>query len=222
MVISILIADEHPVVRRGIKNLLETESDFRVVGECGDGLQAVQLATKLNPDVLILDLMLPSLSGLDAVRIVRERAPETRIVVLSISSATEFIAEALKNGASGYLLKGCTEENIVRGIREVAAGQRFLSPMVSESAVEANLRQLENGPIDPHETLTPREREILHLSAEGNSNPQIAARLHLSPRTVENHRANLLRKLGLGNQSELVMHAVRHGLIAVAQPTLKK
>jgi two-component system, NarL family, response regulator NreC len=218
MTISIFLADDHPVVRRGMRALLEAQPDFSIVGEASDGLETVRLVERVKPEVLVLDLMMPGLSGLEALRIVRERTPETGVVVLSMYSNNAFIAEALKIGANGYVLKGCTEENLVRAVREVAAGRRFLSPPVTEIAIDAYIKQAKAEPFDPHETLTPREREVLQLVAEGKSSPEIATRLHISHRTVENHRANLMRKLGLQNQAELVLHALRHGLIPLEEP----
>jgi DNA-binding NarL/FixJ family response regulator len=215
MAVSIVLADDHPIVRRGLRSLLGTESDFSIVGEAGDGLETVRLVERLHPDVLVLDQMMPGLSGLDALRIIRQRSPRTRVVILSMYSNNAFIAEALKNGATSYVLKSCTEENLVRAVREAAGGRRFLSPQVSEAAIDAYIEQTRAGPFDPHETLTAREREVLQLLAEGNTNPQIANRLHISQRTVENHRANLMRKLGLQNYSEVIRYALRRGLIAL-------
>lgn len=213
--ISVILADDHPVVRRGLRTLLESEAGLCVVAEASDGLEAVRLVARLKPDVLVLDLMMPGLSGLEVLRIVRQRSPQTQVVVLSMSSNNAFIAESLKCGATSYLLKGCTEKELARAVRETAAGRRWLSPPVTQIAINAYIEQAKAGPFDPHETLTVREREVLQLAAEGKTSSEIAARLHISPRTVENHRSNLMRKLGLQNQSELVCHAVRHGLIAV-------
>ena len=215
MTTTIVLADDHPVVRRGMRSLLEAEKDFSILGEASDGLETVRLVERVKPAVVVLDLMMPGLNGLEALRILRERAPDTRVVVLSMYSNNAFIAEALKFGATGYVLKGCREENLVRAVREAAAGKRFLSPPVSEIAIDAFIEQAKEGPFDPHDTLTAREREVLQQAAEGKTSHEIADRLHISARTVENHRANLMRKLALQNQSELVLHAVRHGLIAL-------
>ena len=217
MTISIILADDHPVVRRGMQTLLEAEPDFSVIGEAGDGLESVRLVENLQPDVLILDLMMPGLSGLEALRIIRKRSPRTRVVVLSMHNNNAFVAESLKNGATGYVLKGSDEQNLVRAVREAAAGRRFLSPPVTERAIDAYIEQARAAPLDPHETLTAREREVLQLAAEGKTGAEIAARLHISQRTVENHRANLMRKLGLKNQSELVRYALRRGLISLEE-----
>jgi two-component system, NarL family, response regulator NreC len=217
MTISIVLADDHPVVRRGMQTLLEAEPDFAIIGEAGDGLESVRLVENLQPDVLILDLMMPGLSGLEALRIIRKRSPRTRVVVLSMHDTHAFVAEALMNGATGYVLKGSDELNLVRAVREAACGRRFLSPPVTERAIDAYIEQARAASLDPHDTLTAREREVLQLTAEGKTGPEIAARLHISQRTVENHRANLMRKLLLKNQSELVRYALRRGLISLDQ-----
>jgi two-component system response regulator NreC len=213
MTLSIVLADDHPVVRLGLRTLLQSEPGFAIVGEAGDGLETVRLVERLQPDVLVLDLMMPALNGLEALRIIRQRSPRTRVVVLSMHSNKAFVAEALKNGATGYVLKGGREEDLVRAMREAAAGRRFLSAPLTERAIEAYIEQTRAAELDPHETLTPREREVLQQAAEGKTSTEIAGRLHVSHRTVENHRANLMRKLGLQNQSELVRYALRRGLI---------
>jgi two-component system response regulator NreC len=217
MTISIVLADDHPVVRRGMRTLLESQADFSIMGEAGDGLETVRLVERLRPDVLVLDLMMPGLSGLEVLRIARQRSPQTRTVVLSMYSSNAFIAEALKNGSTGYVLKGCTEENLIRSVREAAAGRRFLSPQVSEIAIDAYIAQAQPGAFDPHETLTAREREVLQLAAEGKTCSEIAGRLHISQRTAENHRASLMRKLGLQNQTQLVRYALRRLLIPLEE-----
>ncbi|MBV8229697.1 MAG: response regulator transcription factor [Planctomycetaceae bacterium] len=200
-----------------MQTLLEAEPDFSVVSATGDGLETVRLVERLQPDVLILDLMMPGLSGLEALRIIRQRSPRTRVVVPSMYGNNAFVATALMNGASGYVLKGCEEENLVRAVREAVVGRRYLSPPITERAIDAYIEQVRVGQLDPHETLTAREREVLQLAAEGNTGAEIAARLHISQRTVENHRANVMRKLGLKNQSELVRYAVRRGLIPLEE-----
>jgi two-component system response regulator NreC len=215
MRISIVLADDHPVVRRGIQAVLETETEFSVVGEAGDGLETVRLVECLQPDVLVLDLMMPGLSGLEALRVVRQRSPRTRVVVLSMHSDAAFVVTALRDGATGYVLKGGAEKHLVHAVREAAAGKRYLSPPVTESAIDAYIVQAKSAALDPHETLTVREREVLQLAAEGRAGAEISSRLHISPRTVENHRANLMRKLGLKNQTDLVRYALRRGLISL-------
>jgi DNA-binding NarL/FixJ family response regulator len=217
MNLSIVLADDHPVVILGMRTLLECEPDLSIVGEAGDGLQTTRLVERLQPDVLVLDLMMPGLNGLEALRIVRQRSSRTRVVVLSMHSSNAFVAEALKSGATGYVLKGSSEEDLVRAVREVAAGRRFLSAPVTERAIEAYIEQSRAAELDPHEMLTPREREVLQLAAEGKTSSETASRLHVSHRTVENHRANVMRKLGLQNQSELIRYALRRGLIPLEE-----
>jgi two-component system response regulator NreC len=217
MTISILLADDHPVVRRGVRALLESETDFTVVGEASDGLETVRLVERVKPDVLLLDLMMPGLSGLEVLRIIRDRAAETRVVVLSMHSNKAFIAEALKLGAMGYVLKGSTEDDLIRAVRDAAAGKRFLCPPVTAIAIDAYIEQTKAGPFDPHETLTAREREVLQLTTEGKTSSEIAARLHISHRTVENHRTHLMQKLGLQNQMELVRYALQRGMLPLGE-----
>jgi two-component system response regulator NreC len=211
--ISVILADDHPIVRRGIQALLERERNFSIVGIANDGLETVRLTERLKPDVLVLDLMMPGLSGLEALRILRERSPRTRAVILSMHSSKAFIAQALQNGAMGYVLKHCPDECLVQAVKEAAAGRRFLSPPVTEIAIEAYIEQTRRDPRDPHETLTPRQREVLQLAAEGKTSAEIAAQLNISQRTVEKHRATLMQTLGLRNQTELIRHAIRHRLI---------
>jgi len=217
MAISVVLADDHAVVRLGMKALLEAERDFSIVGLAADGLETVRLAEQLKPSVVVLDLMMPGLSGLEAMRIIRESSPRTQVVIFSMHGSSAFIAQALQNGAAGYVLKGCREEDLVTAVREAAAGRRFLSPPVTEIAINAYIEQSKTGSFDPHDTLTPRQREVLQLAAEGKTNSEIATRLNISQRTVENHRAAVMQKLGLSNQADLIRHAIRHGVISADQ-----
>jgi two-component system response regulator NreC len=213
MALTIVLADDHPVVRRGLRAVLEPEPGFTIAGEARDGLEAVAAVERLRPDVLVLDLMMPGLSGLEVLRVVPQRSPRTRVVVLSMYSSSAFVAEALKHGALGYVLKDACEEDLARAVREVSAGRRFLSPAVNELAIDAYIEQARAGPFDPHETLTAREREVLQLTAEGKTASEIGELLHISPRTVDNHRGNLMRKLRLQNPIDLVRYAIRRGMI---------
>jgi two-component system response regulator NreC len=213
MSVSIVLADDHPLVRGGLRGVLEAEPGFRVVGETGDGLEAIRLVERLLPDVLVLDLMMPGLGGLDVLPIVRQRSPQTRVVVLSMFTNEDFVLQALRNGAVGYVLKGCEPAHAVEAVRRASAGRRYLSPGISERAFDAYQEKAEAAPPDPHDLLTPRERQALQLAAEGHSNAEIAARLSISPRTAEMHRANALRKLGLKTQPDLVRYAMRRGMI---------
>lgn len=210
---TIALADDHQVVRNGLRVLLEAEPDFSVVGEAGDGLEAVRLVERLQPDVLVLDLMMPGLNGLEVARQVSQRSPQTRVVILSMYDNEAYVLEALRAGAAAYVPKESTSAELVRAIREAVAGRRYLSPPLSERAIEIYIQKAESAALDPYETLTAREREVLHLVAEGHTNAEIAARLFVSPRTIETHRANLMRKLGLHTQTDLIRYALRRGIL---------
>jgi DNA-binding NarL/FixJ family response regulator len=201
-VIRVILADDHSVVRQGLKVLLEEQPDLHVVAEAADGLDAVALAEKHRAEILVIDLMMPGINGLEAARQVVQRLPQTKVIVLSMHSAEGYVLDALRAGASGYVLKKSTAEELVQAIRTVAAGGRYLSPPISERAIEEYVERAKEGP-DPYAHLSPREREVLQLAAQGMTNRQIALQLHLSPRTVE-MQASMLRKPGLHGQTELV------------------
>lgn len=213
MPVTIVLADDHPVVRVGIRNLLETEPGFEVIGEVADALQVIPSVEALKPDVLVLDLIMPGLSGLEITRRLSQSHPQTRIVVLSMHSNEAYVIEALRNGASGYVLKGSEAGELVQAIREVLACGRYLSPPLSERAIEMYIEKAAGAPLDPYETLSKRERDVLHLAAEGHTSTEIASRLFISARTVESHRFNLMRKLGLRTQTDLVRYALRRGIL---------
>ncbi|HEV3204946.1 MAG TPA: response regulator transcription factor [Gemmataceae bacterium] len=213
MSISIVLADDHPLVRRGLREALEAEPGFAVVGESGDGLETLRIVEQLEPDVLVLDLMMPSLNGLDILPLVRQRSPRSRVVVLSMFGNEGMVLQALRNGAVAYALKGCDSVHAVEAVRRAAAGQRYLGPGISERAFDAYQGKADAALPDPHDLLTPRERQVLQLAAEGYANPDIAARLFISPRTAEMHRGNALRKLGLRKQADLIGYAIRRGMI---------
>jgi two-component system, NarL family, response regulator NreC len=210
---TIVLADDHHIVRQGLRALLEAEPDFRVIGEAGDGLEAASLVERLQPDVLVLDLVMPGLSGLEVTRQVRQRAPRTHVLILSMHADEAYVLEALRNGAAGYILKNSSPADLVLAVREVTAGRRYLGPPLSEHAIEAYTQKIRAAPLDPYETLTTREREVLHLAAVGHGNAAIAARFGISPRTVETHRAHLMNKLSLHNQAELIRYALRRRII---------
>jgi two-component system response regulator NreC len=210
---TILLADDHRIVRQGLRALLEAEPDFSLVGETGDGLEAIQLAERLQPDVIVLDLMMPGINGLEATRQISDNCPQTRVVILSMHADEAYVLEALRNGASGYVLKDSSADDLVRAVREVEAGRRYLSPPLSERAIEAYTRKAQETSLDPYEKLTNREREVLHLAAEGHSSTEIAERLSISSRTVETHRANMMRKLDLHSQTDLIRYALKRGII---------
>lgn len=217
MSITIVLADDHPVVRLGLRALLEAEPDFDLVGEAADGLEVAPLVERLRPNVLVLDLIMPGINGLDVTREVTQKWPETKVIILSMHATEAYVLDSLRNGASAYVLKGSHATDLVQAIREVAAGRRFLSPPLSERAVEVYARSAERATLDLYDTLTTREREVFHLAADGYSSADIASRLFVSPRTVETHRANLMRKLGLRTQTELVRYALRRGIVRLEE-----
>ena len=212
---TIVLADDHHVVRQGLRALLEAEPGLRVVGDTGDGLAVPELVERLKPDVLIVDVMMPGLNGLEVTRRVSRRSPQTHVVVLSMHANEAYVLEALRAGATAYILKDSTSDELVRAVQNAVAGFRYLSPPLSELAIEAYVKKAEANTLDPYEMLTAREREVLHLAAEGLTRAEIAERLSISPRTVETHRANLMRKLGIRNQSELIRYAFQKGILSI-------
>ncbi len=213
--IRIVLADDHDVVRAGQRALLSSEPDFRVVGVAADGLEAVKVVEQLKPDVLVVDIAMPGLNGIEVVARVRAASPRVAIVVFSMHSGQSHVAQAFRNGANGYVSKGAHAEELVRAIRAVMSGERYLGHQLSIRAVELYLDVIAASDADPWESLSAREREVLGLAAEGLSNAQIGERLYISPRTVETHRASVMRKLGLRGQTELVLYAVRRGLLSL-------
>jgi two-component system response regulator NreC len=212
-VATVLFADDHAVVRLGLRRLLEGEPDFRIVGEVGDGLQVLLEVQRLHPDVLVLDLVMPGCNGLEILRQVRKQRLKTRVVVLSMHGSEAYVLEALRNGAAAYVLKGSDGSEVLEAMRAALAGRRHLSPPLSQLAIQAYVEKAEAVAPDAYDALTTRERELLQLSAEGYNSSKIAARLFISRRTVETHRANLFLKLGLRTQTDLVRYALRRGII---------
>ena len=213
---TIVLVEDHQIVLEGLLALLEAEPGLTVVGQTNNGSEAVQLAERLRPDVMIVDLMLPGLNGLEVTRLVSQRSPQSRIIILSMYDHESFVVEALKSGAAGYVLKRDGVAHLVQAVHEVRAGRRYLSPSLSERALEAYIlyvEQVKNSSQKPVETLTPREREVLYLAAQGYTNAEIAAHLVISPRTVEVHRANMMRKLGLRTQADLIRFAIQQGIL---------
>jgi DNA-binding NarL/FixJ family response regulator len=212
--ITIALAEDHNIVRQGFKALLEAQGDFRIVGEAVDGLEAVQLVEKTRPNVLVLDLMIPRLHGLEVIRQLHKSVSETSVIVLSMHPDEPYVMEALRNGASGYVLKDCTAAELVQAVRSVAAGRRYLSPSLAERAFTGYVEHPGQSDLDVYDTLTNREREILQLAAAGKTSAEIGRSLFISPRTAETHRANLMRKLCLRSQTDLVRYAIRKGIIS--------
>jgi DNA-binding NarL/FixJ family response regulator len=210
----VLLADDHGIVRRGLKSLIENETDARVIGEAADGLEALRLCDEQKPDVLIVDIGMPKLNGLDVAARVQKQERPPRVVILSMHADESYIMRALAAGARAYLLKEATDEDLVPALRAVAAGKPFFSPLVAGVLVEDYVRQLQaRGLTDSYHLLTDREREVLQLLAEGRSNKEVATLLDLGLSTIETHRANLMQKLNLHNTAEIVLYAVRKGII---------
>ncbi len=212
--ISIVLADDHRLVRQGLRALLQTQPDFIVVGEADDGLKALAVVTALKPDVLVLDLSLPSLDGVEVTRRVARDNPSTRVLILSMYEDDASVSRALRNGAAGYMLKGGSAADLSRAIREVALGRRSVMVRLSENVLDPADRGEGEPKPDAYEGLTPREREVLHMAAEGLNSGEIARRIGISARTVETHRANLMRKLGVHRRAGLVRYALWRGVLA--------
>lgn len=210
MTIKIVLADDHHIVREGFKLVLEAQSDFLVIGEASDGIEAKQLTEKLKPDVLVLDLMMPGLNGLEVIRQVHDK---TNIVVLSMHNDEAYVIEALRNGAFGYVLKDSTKNELITAVRKASLGQRYLSAPFAEKAIDVYAKMADPEASDPYSLLTNREREVLQLVAQGYSNNEIAKVLSISPRTVEVHRANLMRKLDFKSQADLIRFAIKRGIM---------
>jgi DNA-binding NarL/FixJ family response regulator len=216
MAIRIVIVDDHRLFREGLRALLRMESDLQVLEEAGDAVEAVTLAEKLRPDVILMDLALPGASGISATREIMRRNPAMRVLLLSMMLDEEHVAQALEAGAVGYVAKEQAAQEVFQAIRVVAAGKRYLSPLIPPSVLEEYMRQRARG--EPGQTplrsLTNREREIFDLAVRGHSNESIAQNLTISRRTVETHRGRILRKLGAHSAADLVRIAARHGLLA--------
>ena len=213
--IRVLLADDHTLIRAGLRMVIDAQSDLSVVGEADDGREAVALAAKLKPDVVVMDIGMPSLNGIEAARQISASSPETRIVMLSMHSDEGYVLRALKAGACAYLLKDSAEADLARAIHAAASGRSFFSPAVGKVLLEDYLRKLQRtGAEDSYDLLSPREREILQLVAEGKSSKDVANLLDLSVSTVETHRARIMQKLNLHGIPELILYAVRKGIIS--------
>jgi DNA-binding NarL/FixJ family response regulator len=210
----LVLADDHQVVRERLRLLLEAQPGLTVVAEASDGLQAVQLTDTLKPDVLVVDLVMPGLGGLDVAREARRQSPKTRIVILSMHSSDSFVLQALRNGASAFVLKDSSSAELIQAIHTVLAGGRYLSPPLSQKAIDEYVKRAEATKVDLYETLTTREREVLHLAAEGLGNAAIGERLGISHRTAETHRTHLMDKLALHSRADVALYALRRGLVS--------
>jgi DNA-binding NarL/FixJ family response regulator len=212
--ITVILADDHPVVRDGLCFLLNAQSDIKVVGTADNGHEAVQLATKLNPNVAVMDIAMPLLNGIEATQQITTTCPHTRVMILSIHFTSVHIQRALQAGAMGYLLKESAGEEVVEAIRTVHEGRRYLSRKIAETVVEDYVRQ---GGGDVLEGLSPRERQVLQLIAEGKTSAEAAQILFLSVKTVETYRSRFMQKLGLKDMTALVKFAIQHGIISLEQ-----
>lgn len=212
--INIILVDDHPIIRQGLRGLLEMEDDLKVIAEAGDGQSALEVIESHPANLLILDISMPGLNGLDLARRVSKDDPKMKIVILSMHSDESFVLKALRNGVHGYVLKASATEDLIQAIRTVLRGEFFFSAPISQRAVSLYVEKAKEDMPDPYEMLTDREREVLQLSAEGYTASQVAEKLYLSQRTIEMHRANFMSKLNLRNQTELIRFALHQGILS--------
>ena len=213
MAVTVLLADDHAVVRDGLRLLLEASGEFQVVGMAVDGIEAIRHALDLRPQVVVMDVAMPGMNGIEASQQILETWPDARIVILSMYVSVEHVHRALQAGAIGYLLKESAGAEVVEAVRTVAAGQRYLSRKITETVIDDYIHSRQS--VNPLESLSPRERQVLQLTAEGRSNAEIAGLLFLSPKTVETYRSRLMQKLDLQDVPALVKFAINHGLISL-------
>jgi DNA-binding NarL/FixJ family response regulator len=212
--VRVLLADDHTLMRAGLRVLLERQPDLAVVGEAEDGRQTLQLVETLQPDVVVMDIAMPNLNGIEATAQIVKKNPKAGVIILSMHSDEAYLVRALSAGARGYLLKDSAEADLIRAVQAVSQGRPFFSPAISQTLLEDYVRRLQQENLqDSYDLLTDREKEVLQLLAEGRSNKEAAALLSLSLYTVETHRANLMQKLGLHNTAEIVLYAVRKKII---------
>ncbi|MCX5889798.1 MAG: response regulator transcription factor [Deltaproteobacteria bacterium] len=215
MTIKIILADDHQIVRQGLRTLLAAEPDMKVVGEADNGRKTLGLAHELAPDVIIMDISMPDLNGIDATRQIMQKSPDVKIIALSMHSDSLFVMNMFKSGALGYLLKDCALEELVKAIRTVMRQKTYISPGLSDILIKDLANHWGGAPISAYAVLTAREREVLQLMAEGKTTLQIASSLKVSSKTVEAHRKQLMNKLGLHSVAELTKYAIRQGLTSL-------
>jgi DNA-binding NarL/FixJ family response regulator len=210
----VLLADDHSVVRQGLRVWLERSKSIQVVGEAADGRAAVSMAEELDPEVVIMDVAMPLLNGIEATAQITRARPHTHVIILSVHADESYILRALNAGAKGYLLKEATEEDLLPAVRSVLAGKPYFSPTIAKILLEDYVRMLQQNQLqDSYDLLSQREQEVLQLLAEGKSNKEVAQILNLSPHTIDSHRTNMMQKLGLHNTAEIVLYAVRKSII---------
>jgi len=210
----IVIAEDHEVIRQSLKTLISVETGYQIVGEAANGLEAIRIVGELEPDLVLMDISMPKMNGLEAIREIKTMLPSTPVVILTVHKEEEFVLEAFRAGAAGYLLKHESQAELLMGLATVLAGKRFISPMISEKVLEGFLEGAKTlKEVTSWSTLTSRERQVLKLIAEGHTNKEIAEDLFISVKTVETHRANLMRKLDLHSAAELTAFAAKKGLI---------
>ncbi len=213
--ITIVVVDDHPIVRGGLRALLATEPELQIIGEAGDGMEALRVVEQTRPAVVITDITMPGLNGLDMTMELTKKLPDAKVIVLSMYTNEAFVGEALRNGAQGYIIKDSALTELVQAVREVAAGRRYLSPAIDRQVIDQESADASQQSCQGNNKLTPREREVFQLVAEGLTNNEVGKRLFISPRTVEIHRAAMMNKLGLKNQIALVTYAVKRGIIQI-------
>jgi DNA-binding NarL/FixJ family response regulator len=212
--IKLLVADDHKIFRQGIKKLLEEESDLQVVGEASDGREAVKKATELKPDVILMDIAMANLNGLEATRQIKKQLPSAKVIMVTMHKNEEYVLQSFQAGASGFILKEGAVEELVSAIRSINSDKSFLSPSISKTLIDAYMRKMETGKTEtPFDLLTDREREVLQLIAEGYTNREVAKSLFISVKTVEAHRAHIMQKLNIHDIAKLVKYAIQKGLV---------
>jgi DNA-binding NarL/FixJ family response regulator len=216
MNLRVLLADDHRIVREGLRSLLNEQPDIEVIAEAGDGQEAIRLAQKMSPIVVVMDINMPNLNGIEATSEIIATVPGVKVVALSMYADVRFVMRALKAGALGYVLKDCAVEELNQAIHTVAANQTYLSPKIAQMVLEKYINQLQDDDCSPFSTLTARERAVLQLLAEGKSTKQIAVYLCLSVKTIETHRKKIMDKLNIHSIAELTKYAIREGLTSVA------
>jgi two-component system, NarL family, response regulator NreC len=214
---TIVLADDHPIVREGLRTVLEREPDLSVVGEASDGAETLELVRRLKPKLLVLDVRMPGKSGLEVAQEIAQVSPQTRVLVLSMYAAEGYVMEALASGVAGYILKETDTGNLIPAIRQILSGSRYLSPAVNDHVIDVYVQRTKGGTVDPFDTLTARERQVLRLVAEGRTNAEISEGLSISVRTTEHHRANLMRKLKLKSGAEVVAFAKSRGIVPLQE-----